>query len=155
MEEIRHRELTEEAIELLPTLLRLYKSSICVPGELTAVPFGQIRIMGHLYQQGRSTVGEVATGIGVSLATASELVDKLVESGWVEKRTNPADRRQIHLWLTNQAVAVCDRMHDVRRAQITSAFSRLTLDERAAFLRGLRALVDAMQEPVAPTAARN
>ena len=153
MEDIRHRELTEEAIELLPTLMRLYKSSICVPGELTAIPFGQIRIMSHLYQHGRSTVGEVAGGIGVSLATASELVDKLVEHAWVEKRQNPADRRQIHLWLSDRASAVCDQMHDVRRAQMASAFARLTVDERTAFLRGLRALVEALQEPaVAPVA---
>lgn len=152
MDGIRERELTEEAIELLPTLLRLYKSSICVPGELAAIPFGQIRIMSHLYQHGRSSVSEVAGGIGVSLATASELVDKLVEHGWVERRPNPADRRQVHLWLSERAIAVCDQMHDVRRAQITSAFARLAPEERAAFLRGLRALVEALREPAAAPA---
>lgn len=150
MEAIRERELTEEAIELLPTLLRLYKSSICVPGELTSVPFGQIRIMSHLYQHGRSSVSEVAGGIGVSLATASELVDRLVENGWVEKRPNPADRRQVQLWLSDHAVAVCDRLHDVRRAQVTAAFSRLSVEERAAFVRGLRFLVEALHEPATP-----
>jgi len=153
VEEIRQRELTEDAIELLPTLMRLYKSSICVPGELSSVPFGQIRIMGHLYHYGRSTVGEVAAGIGVSLATASELIDRLVENDWVEKRPNPADRRQIHLRLTDRAIALCDQMHDLRRAQITTAFAKLSTEERSAFLRGLRALVEALQEPaVAPAA---
>ena len=147
VEEFRQRELTEEIIELLPMLFRLYKSSICLPGELTAMPFGQIRIMSHLYQNGRSTVGEVASGIGVSLATASELVDRMVENGWVEKRPNPADRRQIHLWLSDKAVTVGDQMHDLRRSQITSAFSRLAPDDRPAFLRGMRALVAALQEP--------
>jgi DNA-binding MarR family transcriptional regulator len=147
MEEIRQRELTEETIELLPALFRHYKSSICIPGELTSVPFGQIRIMSHLYHSGRSTVGEVASGIGVSLATASELVDRMVENGWVEKRANPADRRQFHLWLTDKAVAFGDQMHDIRRAQISSAFSRLDPEDRAVFVRGLRALIAALQEP--------
>ena len=150
MEGIRQRELTEETIELLPLLLRLYKSSISIPGELTSVPFGQIRIMSHLYHNGRSNVGEVASGIGVSLATASELADRMVENGWVEKRPNPADRRQVHLWLTDKAVAIGDQVHDLRSTQISSAFARLDPEDRAAFVRGLRALVAAFQESPPP-----
>ncbi len=151
MEDIRQRELVEEAIELLPALVRLFKSSLCLPGEVASIPFGQIRVMSHLYHHGRSTVSEVANGIGVSLATASELVDRLVESGWVERRPNPADRRQVHLWLTEQAIAIGDQIHDVRRRQMASAFARLAPDDRQAFVRGLRALVAALEES-APSA---
>src|SRR4051794_9320263 len=84
MDDTTQRELTEEAIELLPQLVRLHKATLAMPCEVATVPYGQMRIMAHLYHSGRSTVGQVAAGIGVSLATASELVDRLVEHGWVE-----------------------------------------------------------------------
>jgi DNA-binding MarR family transcriptional regulator len=151
VEAIRQRELVEEAIELLPSLGRLLKSTLCIPAEETSVPFGQIRVIALLNQSGRSTVGQVAAGIGVSLATASELVDRLVEDGWLERGVNPADRRQVHLWLTPKAVAISDKLHNARRAQMASAFERLDPEDRPAFVRGLRALVDALEESVAAT----
>jgi DNA-binding MarR family transcriptional regulator len=154
MQDLRQRELTEEALELLPKLVRLFKSSLCVPAEVSAVPFGQVRVILFLYQHGRSTVGQAAAGIGVSLATASELVDRLVDDGWIERSANPADRRQVLISLTDKAVAISDVVYDMRRAQMASAFDRLATEDRPAFVRGLRALVDALEESVdAQTAA--
>jgi DNA-binding MarR family transcriptional regulator len=149
LDDIRQRELTEQAIELLPQLARLFKSSLCIPGDAANIPFGQMRVMSHLYHSGRSTVGEVASGVGVSLATASELIDRLVEHGWIERGVNPSDRRQVHLWLTPPAVEVGDLIHDRQRAQMAAAFARLTEDERAGFVHGLRALVDSLEETIA------
>lgn len=153
MQDIRQRELAEEAIELLPSLVRLLKTTLCFPTEVAAVPFGHIRVFSLLYHSGRSTVGQVAAGIGVSLATASELIDKLVDDGWIERGVNPADRRQVHLWLTPKAVAISDKIHDMRRAQMTSAFDRLAPEDRPAFVRGLRALIEALEETAIPSSA--
>jgi DNA-binding MarR family transcriptional regulator len=151
MQDIRQPELVDEAIEILPSLVRLLKSTLCFPTEVNAVPFGQIRVIALLNHSGRSTVGQVAAGIGVSLATASELVDKLADDGWIERGVNPADRRQVLLWLTPKATAISDKIHEMRRVQMTSAFDRLVPDDRPAFVRGLRALVEALEEPVTPT----
>lgn len=152
MNESREWELVEEVIELLPRLGRLLKSSLCQSGELEGIPFSQLRVMSHLHGTGRSTVGEVAAAIGVSFATASELIDRLVENGLVERGVNPADRRQVHVWLTPRAACVGDRIHARRRAQVCAAFARLNPDERQAFVRGLRALVDVLNDRDAPEA---
>jgi DNA-binding MarR family transcriptional regulator len=149
LDDIRERELTEQAIELLPQLTRLLKSTLCMPGDAASIPFGQMRVMSHLYHNGRSTVGEVASGVGVSLATASELIDRLVERGSVERGVNPSDRRQVYLWLTPPAVEIGDLIHDRQRAQMAAAFTRLSEDERAGFVHGLRALVESLEETVA------
>lgn len=146
MEDIRQQEMVEEAIELLFPLVRLLKSTLCTPPEVSAVPFGQIRVISILYHSGRSTVGQVASAVGVSLATASELVDRLVDEGWLERGVNPADRRQVLVWLTPKAIAISDKIHDMRRAQMAAAFERLAPEDRPAFVRGLRALVESLQE---------
>lgn len=136
--------LAEETIALLPELMRLIRSTLAIQGEIAAIPLGQIRVMHHLYENSLCTVGEVASGLGVSLATASELIDRLVESGWVERRVNPADRRQVRLLLTTGAIHVGDQIREMRWAQVSSAFDRLSPEDQAPFVRGLRALVEAL-----------
>src|SRR5688572_14359869 len=97
------------------------------------IPLGQARATSFLYQHGRSSVGEVANGIGVSLATASELLDKLVDAGWAERGVNPADRRQVHLWLTPRANQFGDQLHAARRAQMSATLQKLAPADRPAF----------------------
>lgn len=155
MQESPQQELVEEAIELLYPLVRLLKSTLCTPPEVSAVPFGQVRVISILYHNGRSTIGQVAAAVGVSLATASELVDRLVDDGWLAREVNPADRRQVLVWLTPKAIAISDKIHDMRRAQMAAAFEQLAPEDRPVFVRGLRALVDVLQETITPSSDAN
>lgn len=140
--------LAEEATRLLPAMVRLLKTTLVGRCDISNIPFGQLRALSHLYQHDRSTVGEVAAGLGVSLATASELLDRLVDAGWVERGVNPADRRQVLINLAPHAVELFHEVHEMRRTQIGSALSRLDPDDRPAFIRGLRALVESLEESV-------
>jgi len=146
VEELNQQVFAEETMRLLPTLVRLLKSTMNDQCDMTNIPYGQIRVLSHLHQYERSTVGEVAAGIGVSLATASELIDRQVETGWIERGVNPADRRQVILTLAPHARGVFQKVHELRTAQINAAFGRLAPDDRSAFVRGLRALVDSLNE---------
>jgi DNA-binding MarR family transcriptional regulator len=143
-----NQELVEEANRLLPTVTRLLKATMVVPCDITNVPYGQIRVLSHLYQHGHCTVSEVAAGLGVSLATASELADRQVETGWIERSHNPADRRQVILTLSPDATEIFSQIDATRRKQISEALARLEAEDRPAFVRGLRALVQSLEESV-------
>ena len=142
--------LAEETARLLPALVRILKTTLTDQCDMTNITYGQLRVLSHLYQNERSTVGEVASGIGVSLATASELIDRQVETGWIERGVNPADRRQVILTLSPEATGVFQKLHEIRTAQIRGAFARLTSDEQQAFVRGLRELVNSLEETGKP-----
>jgi DNA-binding MarR family transcriptional regulator len=108
-----------------------------------------MKALGYLYRNGRSTVGEVADGLGLAMPTASELVDKLAERGLIERGVNPDNRRQVHVWLTEEAMAYGREVHALRRAQIRQVFDALKPNERAIFVRGLRSLAEAVAPPPA------
>ena len=144
-----HDALVAEIVGLLPTLMRCLKGNIGVDPELAAIPLGQARALGFLFFQRTATVGEVATGIGVSLATASELIDRLVDGGWVERAVNPADRRKALLGLTPKAARLGDLSIASRTAQVQAALAKLDPADRPAFVRGLSALVDVLREQTA------
>ncbi len=146
MQDESQRDLAEETMRLLPALVRLLKTTMADQCDMANIPYGQLRVLSHLYQNEGSTVGEVASGLGVSLATASELIDRQVETGWIERSVNPADRRQVILNLSETAADVFRKLHEQRTAQIHCAFERLSPDDRSAFVRGLGALVSSLEE---------
>jgi DNA-binding MarR family transcriptional regulator len=140
--------LLEEAVELVPRIVRQMMATFACYGEGRGLTLGQMKAVGYLYRHGRSTVGEVAEGLGLAMPTASELVDKLVERGLIERGVNPDNRRQVHVWLTEEAMAYGREVHALRRAQVRQVFDELNPGERAVFVRGLRVLVEAVSPPL-------
>jgi DNA-binding MarR family transcriptional regulator len=109
---------------------------------------GQMKVMGHLFHYGQGTISEVASAIGVSLPTASEVVEQLDEKGWVERKANPADRRQVVITLTPEARAIAEEIYEIRREQVRAALAKLPPAERPIFVQSLRVLVDVLGESV-------
>jgi DNA-binding MarR family transcriptional regulator len=103
-----------------------------------------MKTLSYLYYNGRSTIGEVADGLGLAMPTASELVDKLAERDLVNRETNPQNRRQVLVSLTESALAFSHQVYELRRAQIREAFTGLDPGEQEVVVRGLRALCEAI-----------
>jgi DNA-binding MarR family transcriptional regulator len=141
--------LVEEAADLLPKLGKLFYIGLGAKLEQQGCSMAQLRVTGYLYQHGPATITEVAAGVGISLPTASELVEQLDDKGWVDRKSNPADRRQVVLELTPEARAQAERMRDYRRAQMRSALERLAPEERPVFVKSLHLLAEVMSEFVA------
>lgn len=142
----RDEELAEQALPLLPEIGKLLYAAVARHPQARGLSLGQIKATAFLALHGRRSVGEIAAGIGVSLPTASELVDRLVEIGFADRGPNPADRRQVLVWLTPEAQNFKREMHALRRGQVLAALARLTPEERPVFVRSLVALVDALRQ---------
>lgn len=143
---IEDEALIERALPLLPEIGKLLYVAVARHPGMAGVSLGQIKATGWLAIHGRRTVGEIAAGLGVSLPTASELVESLVVRGLAERGPNPADRRQVHVWLTPEAAALKRQLRALRSAQIRAALTRLAPEERPVFVRSLEALVAALRD---------
>jgi MarR family transcriptional regulator, organic hydroperoxide resistance regulator len=64
--------------------------------------------------QRSATMGELAEEMNISLPSATSLVDRLVKSGWVERRPDPKDRRIIRLSITEHGDKLCQTMKQER-----------------------------------------
>ncbi|MFL5761173.1 MAG: MarR family winged helix-turn-helix transcriptional regulator [Thermomicrobiales bacterium] len=141
--------LVDEATEIFPKIGKLFYAGMMHQLQSRGCTLGQMKVMGHLYTYGRGTISEVAGSVGVSLPTASELVEQLDEKGWLARKVNPADRRQVLVELTPQARAHAEEWHEIRRGQVRAALMRLAPAERPVFVRSLKALADVLGESVA------
>jgi len=138
----------EEAMRLLPRIGRSLYSGLERHSLSHGLPLTQVKALLHVAQfrdYQSCSVGDIAHGVGISMPAASELVDRLVEAGLVERLHDPADRRRVLLHLTQRARAFTEEMTALRRCQLSDALAQMTPAERPVLIRSLEALLAALQ----------
>jgi DNA-binding MarR family transcriptional regulator len=107
----------------------------------TDMPRAGARLVGGIARNGPS-LADAAADLAVSKQAASQLVDTLVLRGYLERRSDPADRRRIILDLTERGRAAAD---EIRAAvdRVDQRFAeRVGADKVAETRRVLAALVE-------------
>ncbi len=66
--------------------------------------------------------GQLADLLEVEPITACRMIDRLEESGFVERRRDPGDRRAWRIHLTDKAIPVLDELNDVVAELIEETF---------------------------------
>jgi DNA-binding MarR family transcriptional regulator len=111
-------------------------------------PLGRrhVGVLSHIGTAGAQTVSEIAEAVGLSLPAVSKLTRELEDHGLVERREDPGDRRRTLVELSPETAQKVQAWLAGRDAPLERALAALDADERAAFLKGLAALADALME---------
>lgn len=108
--------------------------------ELDVTP-AQVKVLLQLSRNEQMSVGEIADALFVSMPAASEIVDRLVDSGHLVRASDPTDRRRVIVSTTTESQHAIDRLVELRRTQIRKALLRLSPEERPVAIRTLDALI--------------
>src|SRR3954451_3110913 len=103
----------------------------------------QLHVLTVLEAAGPMPMGKLADALDVSVASATGIVDRMVQRGLVERRNDETDRRIILVHPTDAGLAVFRDLAEMRRAGLVNILERLTNDELRALLIGLRAMARA------------
>jgi DNA-binding MarR family transcriptional regulator len=148
---VSRAELAELRGTLRQVLRRLWRRR--PPSELLALVSGEpqlgrrhVSALAQVGAEGEQTVSEVAEALGVSLPAASKLTTELETHGLVRRSEDPEDRRRTVVALDPQTAEHVRAWLSRRDRPLERALETLTEDERAAFLKGLHALADALME---------
>jgi len=111
-------------------------------------PLGRrhVGVLAQIGTEGERTVGELARELGLSLPAASKLTRDLEDHGLVERREDPGDRRRTVVALSPATARRVRAWLNRRSKPLEQALAALDTNERAAFLKGLGALADALME---------
>lgn len=102
-----------------------------------AVTMSQAKVLYVVGTAGRLRMSELAARLGVSLSTVSGLVDRLVDQNLLDRRDDPADRRQVLVSLTAAGVAFIDRFRELNARQLEELLALLSEAELADVERAL------------------
>jgi DNA-binding MarR family transcriptional regulator len=143
--EDRLNELVEAFTELGPTWVRWVNA--CLPSD--AVSYVRMRLLTALQRDGEQSMGELATGLGVTPRRVTVLVEALEADGLVERRTHPTDRRSTLVTITDGGLKAQQVGWEHHRAEVAQAFGDLSLPEQTQLLTISRTLTQAMRTRLA------
>jgi DNA-binding MarR family transcriptional regulator len=111
-------------------------------------PLGRrhVALLAQIGTEGAQTVTELAQALGLSLPAVSKLTRELEDHRLIERSEDPADRRRTVIRLHEATARAVHGWLDRRSKPLEQALAALDAGERAAFLKGLNALGDALME---------
>jgi DNA-binding MarR family transcriptional regulator len=103
----------------------------------------QLSTLMRLYYRRAGAVSDIAVALGVTNAAASQMVDRLVQLGLIDRLEDKLDRRVKHVELTEKGRALIQRTMDVRRRWMEDLTTRLTPEQQEAIVTALTLLTEA------------
>lgn len=128
-----------EVLSVVPDVMNAIRMGM--RGSLDAgLSVPQFRCLGFIGRHAGCSISDVAGFLGVTLATASAMVDRLVRGGYVSPSTAAADRRRTELRLSAAGKALLDEIRRGARADLANTLSDATPAELALVMQGLAIL---------------
>jgi DNA-binding MarR family transcriptional regulator len=93
------------------------------------VTMTQASLLMLLMHDGRKTMGEVASELGVSRSAATQLLDGLIEKGLIERTVDESDRRVVYVEMSHRGIRHLKRVRQSGMEHITGLFDLLTDEE--------------------------
>lgn len=100
----------------------------------------QWRVLKILDREPGLNQGQIAEQLEVEPITCCRMIDRLEESGLVERRRDPADRRVWRIHLTDKAHPVLGELHTVGNGIIEEMLAGLNEAQRAALRQSLNVM---------------
>ncbi len=136
------RARTDESLIAIRRILRateLYARDLAQAAGVTPT---QLRVMQIVDEKDSATPKTLANQMGVSQATITALVDKLVARGMVQRVSSELDRRQVNVVITEFGKSALQDAPDALQQRFVRAFAALQDWEQAQLVSSLERVAD-------------
>lgn len=136
--------------QTMPGLLRLIHGFRYVFGQsgqaTEQTTMLQVQVLSLLYVYPNSTAKDIGDAMYLSSSATTQLLQRLFESGWIERKNDVTDRRSVRLSLTEAGSEMLHEYRSEKGAKIRDIFSVLTDDELESFVSTIAKLNNTIQE---------
>src|SRR5690348_5627506 len=112
----------------------------------TGLSMPQFSLLMQMHHKGACGMSEVSERFEITPAAASQLVDKLVQSGFVQRVEDPHDRRAKLLNLTDKGRELIQQGIQDRYRWVDELSTKLTAEERSQISEALNIMTRAVQD---------
>lgn len=142
--------MTEQALatKLIEIVPYLYRSLVAVVEEELdeRLTMQQVRVLGYLYRQPGSSLGDLARWRDVSLPTMSKMVQCLVNRELVTRTPDPENRRAICITVTPAGERIYLAILTRLQHRVSELLATLSPEQQTAALEILECLADAFAD---------
>ncbi|BAY10882.1 MarR family winged helix-turn-helix transcriptional regulator [Calothrix sp. NIES-2098] len=138
-------ECAARVMETVPLLMRFIRADMrSHNAESLSIP--QLRSLAFLNRNSGASLSEVAEHLGVTCATASTTIERLVQRNLVQRSDHPQERRRIVLNLTEEGKLLLKQSQDTTRTHIADILERLTPEQVSDIEEGLALLKNLFEQ---------
>ncbi|MFG2683639.1 MarR family winged helix-turn-helix transcriptional regulator [Streptomyces sp. NPDC048392] len=137
--------VTRAVLDASRLLVAVSARSLAGVEERVTLP--QFRMLMVLSTRGATKLVDLADHLQVAPSTAMRMVDRLIAAGLADRQTNPGNRRETLLTLTEEGGRTVERVVARRRAEVAAIVERLAPGQRAALIEALTVFSEAGGEP--------
>lgn len=144
---VNTRQELEEAV--IEATMRLYQASppkSMEPWLHLDLTTAQVKTLAVLSDSEPATIGQAAEMLGITLPTASHLVEKLVRAGFAERHEDPIDRRRMVARPTARGTDLIRGLREFSSGYLRACIGRMSDTDLAALAQGMHGLVLAANE---------
>ena len=95
----------------------------------------EFSVLEVLYFQGIQTIQQIVNSILISSGSMTYVIDKLEQRGLLKRNACPGDRRAIHVSLTDDGVALMEKIMPEHRKLIDHIFESITNEDEELFIK--------------------
>ena len=137
--------VAEAVVTASRVLVGVAARSLAATADQVTLP--QFRMLVVLVRRGPLRAGELADALAVHPSTATRMTDRLYGAGYVERSTNPGNRREVILAATAGARRLVAEVTGRRHAEITGIVAAMPARQRTRLVAALEAFNQAAGEP--------
>ncbi len=139
-----HTDEVEATLLAMRVLVAVSARSVAGVEDVVTLP--QLRVLVMVASNGPLNLGAVARGLDVHPSNATRACDRLVTAGLLDRRDDPADRRNLQLDLTADGRELVARVQRHRATAVEEILARMPPLQRVALVPVLRAFAEAAGE---------
>ncbi|OUL28432.1 MarR family transcriptional regulator [Nostoc sp. T09] len=138
-------ECASRVMETVPLLMRFIRADMrSHNAESLSIP--QLRSLAFLNRNPGASLSEVAEHLGVTCATASTTIERLVQRNLVQRTDHPQERRRIVLNLTEEGKLLLQQSQATTRTHIADILESLTPEQVSHIEEGLALLKNVFEQ---------
>jgi len=138
-------ECAARVMETIPLLMRFIRAEMRTHSAVSlSIP--QLRSLAFLNRNPGASLSEVAEHLGVTCATASTTIERLVQRDWVQRTDHLQERRRIVLNLTAEGKHLLEQSQEKTRAHIANILESLTPEQVSHVGEGLALLKNVFEQ---------
>jgi len=111
----------------------------------------QIQVLRILRRDGAVPTGKLALCLRISAPATTQLTDRLIRKGLIERRHSEDDRRAVLVALSPSGQSLVDRFRERRNAVFAAALSQLSEAEQAQIVSSLQKVIAVLESFEAKT----
>jgi len=135
----------DEIVEVIPQIARFLGHEMRRNGPV-AVSMPQLKVLNFISRNPGTSVSSAADDLGVTKASASDLIDRLVKKGYVERVEDPSERRKVLLTLTQAGKGFLIQVKGSARSCAASVLAKVSSAKLAKVVDSLQVLKEAFKE---------